>query len=118
MLVIVQAAANVVMTVLLVELYPPETRSSSSSVGYNISSAFIAGPASYIGAWLAATIQTPVSPAFYLVAVTIVTSIVLYNMLPESIKWNLHSERPSWSEGNLHKMQVAAAKMAKAEVVR
>lgn len=96
-LVVVQTFASVTCVVLLVELFPASTRSSSSAVSFNIAIAFIAGPAPYIGAWLAATFGSPIAPAYYLVGLAAVASVVLVRLLPETREWDLATDRPQWS---------------------
>ncbi|WP_104136093.1 MFS transporter [Cryobacterium sp. Y62] len=96
LLIVIHAFASVTCVVLLVELFPAETRSSSSAVAFNFAVAFIAGPAPYIAGWLAATLQSPIAPAFYLVGLAVIAVIVLGKMLPESKGWNLFLDRPTW----------------------
>jgi MFS transporter, MHS family, proline/betaine transporter len=96
-LVVVQTFASVTCVVLLVELFPASTRSSSSAVSFNIAIAFIAGPAPYIGAWLAATFGSPIAPAYYLVGLAAIAIVVLVRLLPETREWDLTTDRPQWS---------------------
>ncbi|PJJ63458.1 MFS transporter [Compostimonas suwonensis] len=85
----VQCLASVTCVVLLVELYPADSRSSASAIGFNIAIAFISGPAPYIGAWLALTFASSVAPAYFLVVISLVAFIVLARWLPETKGRNL-----------------------------
>jgi MHS family proline/betaine transporter-like MFS transporter len=96
-MVVVQTFASVTCVVLLVELFPASTRSSSSAVAFNIAIAFVAGPAPYIGAWLASTFGSPIAPAYYLVGLAVLASTVLVKMLPETKGWDLVTDRPQWT---------------------
>ncbi len=80
----VQSLASVTCVVLLVELYPADSRSAASAIGFNIAIALVSGPAPYIGTWLAATFGNPVAPAFFLVAIALIAFIVLAKWLPET----------------------------------
>jgi MFS transporter, MHS family, proline/betaine transporter len=90
------ALTNVTTTVMVVELFPASTRMSGASIGFNLALAFIAGPGPYIGAWLAATFDSAVAPAYYMVAVAIAAAIVLIPWLPESLHRDLHDEDAGW----------------------
>ncbi len=61
LLTIIQSLVSVTTVVMLVELFPASNRSSASAIGFNLALAFIAGPAAYIGTWLAGTTGDPVS---------------------------------------------------------
>lgn len=89
-----EALANVTTVVTLVELFPPSTRVSGSAIGYNLGLAFIAGPGPFIAAALVAATGLSISPAFYLCAVALVASIVLFRYLPETGRTPLAADEP------------------------
>lgn len=87
----VQCFAATTCVVLLVELYAADARSTASAIGFNIAMACISGPAPYIGAWLAATVATPIAPAFFLVGLALVSFVILVVMLPETKDRDLYA---------------------------
>jgi MFS family permease len=95
-----EAIANVNGVVLLVELFPARTRMTSSSIGYNVSLAAIAGPGPLIAAALAAGVGFVASPAFYMVAVGLVAFLVVARFLPEtSGRASLGDDSAPWLAG-------------------
>lgn len=74
----------VINVVLLVEVFPASIRSAGSAVGYNVAFALLAGPGPLVAAGLIAITGNNVAPAFYLAGVSLVTTIVLWAMLPET----------------------------------
>ena len=103
-----QCLVSVTTVVMLVELFPASSRATGSAIGFNIALAFIAGPASYIGAFLAASTGNPVSPAFYLIFLAIVGLIVLPKWLPESSKQDIFSDEVNWDVKKVKDAEVAA----------
>ena len=90
------ALTNVTTTVMVVELFPASTRMSGASIGFNIALAFVAGPGPYVGTWLAATFDSKIAPAYYMVAVSLVAVVVLIRWLPESRMRDLNDEDGTW----------------------
>jgi MHS family proline/betaine transporter-like MFS transporter len=84
LLTMTQALVSVTTVVMLVELFPASNRSSASAIGFNFALAFIAGPASYVGTWLAGATGDPVSPAWYLVVLAVVALPFIWKWLPET----------------------------------
>ncbi len=95
-----QCLVSVTTVVMLVELFPASTRSSSSAIGFNIALAFIAGPGPYIGAWLASSLSSSVAPAFYQVAVALIALVAVVKWLPESSNNDLSAEVVNWDRSN------------------
>jgi len=83
-LAITQSLVSVTTVVMLVELFPASNRSSASAIGFNIALAFIAGPSSYIGTWIAGATGNPVSPAWYLVVLALIALPFIWKWLPET----------------------------------
>src|SRR3546814_18326165 len=77
---------------MLVELFPASNRSSASAIGFNIALAFIAGPAAYIGTWLAGTTGDPASPAWYMVLLAVIPLPFQWKWLPETAGRDMPSE--------------------------
>ncbi|MCX2746840.1 MFS transporter [Arthrobacter sp. MI7-26] len=71
-------------TVMFIELFPAETRSTGSAIGYNLAAAIIAGPGPLIAAALAT--QGAGLPAVYMAVVAAVCSALLWKFLPET-RW-------------------------------
>jgi MHS family proline/betaine transporter-like MFS transporter len=79
-----QAALNVMSSVTLVELFPAQTRSSGAALAYSLGVGPIAGSAPLVATALAAGTGTPLAPAGYLAAITLVVALVLVRHLPET----------------------------------
>lgn len=92
LLTMTQSLVSVTTVVMLVELFPASNRSSASAIGFNIALAFIAGPAAYIGTWLAGTTGDPVSPAWYMVLLAVIALPFLWKWLPETAGRDITSE--------------------------
>lgn len=87
---VLQSMIAVMGVVLLVEVFPAPVRSTGSALGYNIAYALLAGPGPFIATWLVSQ-WGPVAPGFYLVAVAIVSTIILWKMLPETLHKDIHA---------------------------
>ncbi|MGW6456484.1 MFS transporter [Streptomyces sp. NPDC055078] len=85
-----EALVNVMLGVLLVELFPPQTRVSGASIGFNLAQAVIGGPGPLIAAALVTSTGVWVSPSFYVVGVAAVASVVLVRYLPETLGTDLN----------------------------
>ena len=59
------------------ELFPTEVRYTALSVGYNIPVAIFGGFAPFIATWLIQATGNPLSPAFYVIAASLVTLITM-----------------------------------------
>ncbi|ALE73549.1 MFS transporter [Pseudonocardia sp. EC080625-04] len=79
-----EALANVMLGLLLVELFPARTRVSGSAIGFNLAQAAVGGPGPLVAATLAAGLGLAVAPAFYVVAVALLATIALARYLPET----------------------------------
>ena len=72
--------------VLLVEVFPASIRSTGAALGHNVALALLAGPAPLMAASLVAATGNTVAPAYYLAAVSLLTLIILWCILPETRK--------------------------------
>ena len=79
-----EALANVMLGVIMVELFPARLRVTGSSIGFNIAQALIGGPGPFIAASIAAAVALTVAPAFYLAGVATVAFLLLLRFLPET----------------------------------
>jgi MHS family proline/betaine transporter-like MFS transporter len=79
-----ESMANVMLGVLLVELFPAETRVSGSAIGFNVAQALVGGPGPLVAAALAAGIAISFAPALYIVAIALGAAAVLFVALPET----------------------------------
>ena len=59
------------------ELFPTQVRYTALSVGYNIPVAIFGGFAPFIATWLIHSTDNPMSPAFYVIASSLVTLITM-----------------------------------------
>jgi MHS family proline/betaine transporter-like MFS transporter len=86
-----EALANVMLGVIMVELFPARLRVTGSSIGFNVAQALVGGPGPFVAASIAAATTLIVAPAFYLVAVGALAFFVLLKWLPETRGTSLFS---------------------------
>lgn len=86
-----EALANVMLGVIMVELFPARLRVTGSSVGFNVAQALVGGPGPFVAASIAAATTLIIAPAFYLVAVGALAFFVLLKWLPETQGTSLFS---------------------------
>ncbi|MGE0218806.1 MFS transporter [Mycolicibacterium sp.] len=86
-----EAMANVMLGVIMVELFPARLRVTGSSIGFNVAQALVGGPGPFIAAAIGAALTFAVAPAFYLVAVGTFAFVVLLKWLPETTGTSLFS---------------------------
>jgi MHS family proline/betaine transporter-like MFS transporter len=96
-----EALANVMLGVIMVELFPARLRVTGSSIGFNVAQALIGGPGPFIAASIAAAVALTVAPAFYLVAVAAVAFLLLLRFLPETQGVSLFSSHTTTAERSL-----------------
>ena len=87
-----QSALNSMVSVTLVELFPPQTRSSGASLAYGLGLGPIAGSAPLVATALLIRTGSYLAPAAYLVAFALVAAVVLFKFLPETRGRSLVSE--------------------------
>ncbi|MEQ7870676.1 MFS transporter [Chromohalobacter salexigens] len=87
---------NVVTAVLLSEQFPTRVRYTASALCYNVAYTLFGGTAPLIATWLIDATGHPLSPAFYLLMISL---LALWGgmRLPESSKRSLH-EDAGWEE--------------------
>lgn len=78
-----QSMVSVTTVCMLVELFPAETRSTSSAIGFNLGLALIGGPGPLVAASIANTTGSSTLPAVYVVVVAAVCTPALVRWLPE-----------------------------------
>jgi MHS family proline/betaine transporter-like MFS transporter len=78
-----QSMVSVTTVCMLVELFPAETRSTSSSIGFNLGLALIGGPGPLVAAAIATGSGSTTLPALYMVIVAAVCTLALVKWLPE-----------------------------------
>lgn len=88
-----EAMCNVMLGVIMVELFAARLRVTGSSVGFNIAQALVGGPGPFVAASIAAAFALVVAPAFYLVFVATVAFLVLWKWLPETHGTSLFSNQ-------------------------
>ena len=87
-----EALANVMLGVLMVELFPARLRMTGSSIGFNTAQALIGGPGPFVATAIAAAVALIVAPAIYLAAIASVAFLLLLRYLPETRGVSLFSE--------------------------
>lgn len=88
---------------LLIELFPPGTRSTASAIGYSLGAAIVAGPGPLIAAALALTGAAGAGiPAACMVAVAVVATFLLWRDLPETGSRRLSVESSALAADTLH----------------
>lgn len=75
----------------LVELMPSHSRTTSSSIAYNLAYAIIAGTGPYVATFLVQQTGNPLSPAWYLAGAAVLVLLVAARWLPETKHRDLHS---------------------------
>ena len=84
-----EALANVMLGVLLVELFPAHVRISGSAAGFNVAQAVVGGQGPLVAAALAAALPFVFAPALYVVVIAVIAFFVLVRRLPETRGTNL-----------------------------
>lgn len=69
----------------LAELFPTRVRYSGIGIGFNLAGVFVGGSAPYIATWLVQTTGDKTSPAYFLMAVSVITLATLMT-IPETAK--------------------------------
>jgi MHS family proline/betaine transporter-like MFS transporter len=80
---------GVVTAALLSETFPTRTRYTASAITYNMAYTLFGGTAPLVATWLISATGSNLSPAFYLIAVSIL-ALVGGLALPETSKISLH----------------------------
>jgi MFS transporter, MHS family, proline/betaine transporter len=78
-----QSMVSVTTVCMLVELFPAETRSTGSAIGFNLGLALIGGPGPLIAAAIASGTGSSTLPALYMVVVAAIATLALAKWLPE-----------------------------------
>lgn len=81
--------SGVVTAALLSEVFPTRTRYTASAITYNMAYTLFGGTAPLIATWLISTTGSNLSPAFYLVAVSLL-ALIGGLALPETSRISLH----------------------------
>lgn len=79
-----EAMVNVMLGVIMVEMFPARLRVTGSSIGFNVAQAVVGGPGPFVAASIAAALSLVVAPALYLTAVAALAFLVLLKWLPET----------------------------------
>jgi MHS family proline/betaine transporter-like MFS transporter len=89
MLAIGAALANVVTAPLLSEVFPTRTRYTASAITYNLAYTVFGGTAPLVATWLITTTGNNMSPALYLIVISVM-GLIGGLMLSETSKVSLH----------------------------
>ncbi|MEU7673074.1 MFS transporter [Streptomyces huasconensis] len=84
------AVASVV-AIAQVELFPTQIRYTGAAIGYNGAYAIFGGTAPFVGAFLVARLDSPVAPAFYLLAIGVL-SLLVVTRFPETSRLPLNRQ--------------------------
>jgi MHS family proline/betaine transporter-like MFS transporter len=87
-----QSALNTMVSVTLVELFPPQTRSSGAALAYGLGLGPIAGTAPLVATALLTGTGSWIGPAAYLVTFAVIAAVVLAKFLPETRGRSLTNE--------------------------
>lgn len=79
-----EAMVNVMLGVIMVEMFPARLRVTGSSIGFNVAQAVVGGPGPFVAASIAAAMSLMVAPSLYLAAVATLAFFVLLKWLPET----------------------------------
>lgn len=80
LLALAQAGTSAVTSLLLVEMFPTRVRYSCASISYNLAYMIFGGTAPFVATWLVATTHQNLAPAFYVIAVAVVSTLVVLKM--------------------------------------
>ena len=89
MLAIGAVLSGVVTAPLLSEVFPTRTRYTASAITYNLAYTVFGGTAPLVATWLITTTGNNMSPALYLIAISVL-GLIGGLMLPETSKVSLH----------------------------
>jgi MHS family proline/betaine transporter-like MFS transporter len=101
MLAVGAVLSNVVTAPLLSEVFPTRTRYTASAITYNLAYTVFGGTAPLVATWLITTTGNNMSPALYLIVISVM-GLIGGMMLPETSKVSLHgahSAQPDASAG-------------------
>jgi MHS family proline/betaine transporter-like MFS transporter len=87
-----QSMVSVTTVCMLVELFPAQTRSTSSAIGFNLGLALVGGPGPLIAAAIAAGTGSSTLPALYMVVVAALGTLALARWLPETVGRGLDAD--------------------------
>lgn len=93
-----QAGLNTMVSVTLVELFPPQTRSSGAALAYGLGLGPIAGSAPLVATALYTGTGTWVGPAAYLAVFCVIAIVVLVKALPETHSRSLMANIPATAD--------------------
>ena len=91
--------SGVVTAALLSETFPTRTRYTASAITYNLAYTIFGGTAPLMATWLIGVTGSNLSPAFYLVAVSVL-ALAGGLALPETSKISLHGDEGVGDEGH------------------
>lgn len=89
----VQTGLNVMSSVVIVELFPPETRSTGAALGYSLGVGPIAGMGPLVAAAVGAASSIAFAPMFFLIGVCLVVPLILIPFLPETAPGRAPADR-------------------------
>ncbi|WP_216865380.1 MFS transporter [Mycolicibacterium goodii] len=93
-----EALCNVMLGVIMVELFAARLRVTGSSIGFNMAQALVGGPGPFVAASIAAAFTLIVAPAFYLVLVGTLAFATLWKWLPETHGISLFGDQTETAE--------------------
>jgi MHS family proline/betaine transporter-like MFS transporter len=97
MLAIGAVLSGVVTAPLLSEVFPTRTRYTASAITYNLAYTVFGGTAPLVATWLITTTGNNMSPALYLIVISVM-GLIGGLMLPETSKVSLHGAHPAHPE--------------------
>jgi MHS family proline/betaine transporter-like MFS transporter len=99
MLAIGAVLSGVVTAPLLSEIFPTRTRYTASAITYNLAYTIFGGTAPLVATWLITTTGNNMSPALYLIVISVM-GLIGGMMLPETSKVSLHGAQPASSDAS------------------
>jgi MHS family proline/betaine transporter-like MFS transporter len=107
MLAIGAVLSGVVTAPLLSEIFPTRTRYTASAITYNLAYTIFGGTAPLVATWLITTTGNNMSPALYLIVISVM-GLIGGMMLPETSKVSLHGAQPASSDASPAALKVVA----------
>jgi MHS family proline/betaine transporter-like MFS transporter len=91
--------SGVVTAPLLSEIFPTRTRYTASAITYNLAYTIFGGTAPLVATWLITTTGNNMSPALYLIVISVM-GLIGGMMLPETSKVSLHGAQAASSDAS------------------
>ena len=100
LLVIATCQATVVVShvLIIIEMFPSDSRATGAAAGENLGIVLLAGPGPYVASWIVIATGHPVTAGIYLCVVAVIGFVVMYKAMPETRGRDLMSTSDAMEE--------------------